>query len=84
MNATGMVYVHVQDSGYGIPASDLPHVFDRFYRVRNNGHDDIQGNGLGLAIVKSVVQQHGGDVTVESKQSEGTCFSLNLPLSAEK
>lgn len=84
MNSTDMVNVHVQDTGYGIPASDLPHVFDRFYRVRNNGHDEIQGNGLGLAIVKSTVQQHGGDLTVESKQGQGTCFSFNLPLSDEK
>ena len=84
MNSTDRVNVHLQDTGYGIPASDLPHVFDRFYRVRNNGHDEIHGNGLGLAIVKSIVQQHGGDVTVESKQGEGTCFSFNLPLSAEK
>jgi CheY-like chemotaxis protein len=84
VNNTDAVYVHIQDTGYGIPASDLPHVFDRFYRVRNNGHDEIEGNGLGLAIVKSIAQQHGGDVTVESKQGEGTRFIFNLPLSAEK
>ena len=82
-NTTDMVYVLVQDTGYGIPASDLPHVFDRFYRVRNNGHDQIEGNGLGLAIVKSTALRHGGDVTVESKQGEGTCFSFSLPLITE-
>jgi signal transduction histidine kinase len=77
-------FIKVQDTGYGIPATDLPHIFDRFYRVRNNGHDEIEGNGLGLAIVKSITQRHGGDVTVESKQGEGTCFSLTLPLIIEK
>jgi signal transduction histidine kinase len=77
------IAIRIKDTGYGIPASDLPHIFDRFYRVRNNGHDEIQGNGLGLAIVKSIAQQHGGDVTVESKQGEGTCFTLTLPLAGE-
>ena len=81
---SNMVKINIRDTGYGIPASDLAHVFDRFYRVRNNGHDEIEGNGLGLAIVKSMAQQHDGDVTVESKQGEGTCFSLTLPLIAEK
>ena len=75
--------IKVQDTGYGIPASDLPHIFDRFYRVRNNGHDEIEGNGLGLAIVKSIAQQHGGDVTVESEPGKGTCFTFTLPLTSE-
>jgi two-component system phosphate regulon sensor histidine kinase PhoR len=75
-----VVKVKIKDSGYGIPAADLPFIFDRFYRVRNHGHDDIEGNGLGLAIVKSVVQQQGGDVSVESKVGEGSCFMISLPL----
>ena len=70
-------------SGYGIPASDLPHLFKRFYRVRNNGHDEIEGNGLGLAIVKSTAMSHGGDVTVESEPGKGTCFTFSLPLLVE-
>lgn len=76
--------IKVQDTGYGIPAADLPHVFDRFYRVRNNGHDEIEGNGLGLAIVKSIAQQHGGDVSVESEPGKGSCFSVTLPLVDEQ
>ncbi|HET9909744.1 MAG TPA: response regulator [Anaerolineales bacterium] len=84
VNQLDTVSIRIQDTGYGIPASDLPHVFDRFYRVRNNGHDEIEGNGLGLAIVKSIAQQHGGDVIVASKQGEGTCFSFTLPMLAEK
>ena len=76
--------IKVQDTGYGIPAADLPHVFDRFYRVRNNGHDEIEGNGLGLAIVKSIAQQHEGDVSVESEPGKGSCFSVSLPLVDEQ
>jgi signal transduction histidine kinase len=75
-----LVYFVVRDTGYGIPAVDLPHVFDRFYRVRNNGHDDIKGNGLGLAIVKSIAEQHGGNVSVESEVGKGSCFTLTIPL----
>lgn len=75
-----MALIKVRDTGYGIPSSDLPYIFDRFYRVRNNGHDDIEGNGLGLAIVKSIAEQHGGDVTVESDTGKGTCFTFTLPL----
>jgi signal transduction histidine kinase/DNA-binding response OmpR family regulator len=72
--------INIQDTGYGIPAADLPHLFKRFYRVRNNGHDEIEGNGLGLAIVKSIAMGHGGDVTVESEPGKGTCFTFSLPL----
>jgi signal transduction histidine kinase/CheY-like chemotaxis protein len=75
-----MVIIQVQDTGYGIPAADLPHIFDRFYRVRNNGHEDIEGNGLGLAIVKAIAEQHGGDVSVESETDKGTCFTVTLPI----
>ena len=73
-------YIKIKDTGYGIPADDLPHLFRRFYRVRNNGHDEIEGNGLGLAIVKSAVQQYGGDITVESEPGKGSCFTVTLPL----
>jgi two-component system phosphate regulon sensor histidine kinase PhoR len=76
----GMVYIRVKDTGYGIPAADLPQMFTRFYRVRNNGHDDIEGNGLGLAIVKSIAEQHGGSVSVESEAGKGSCFTFSLPL----
>jgi len=75
-----MVNIKIKDTGYGIPAADLPHLFRRFYRVRNNGHDEIEGNGLGLAIVKSTALSHGGDVTVESEPGKGSCFCVTLPL----
>ena len=82
-HTANMVQIHIKDTGYGIPASDLPHLFNRFYRVRNNGHDDIEGNGLGLAIVKSIAEGHGGDVIVESEPGNGSRFSFILPLNGE-
>jgi signal transduction histidine kinase/DNA-binding response OmpR family regulator len=74
------IQVDVQDTGYGIPAAGLPFIFDRFYRVRSGKVSEIEGNGLGLAIVKSIVEQHGGRISVESEMEKGTCFSVSLPL----
>jgi signal transduction histidine kinase/DNA-binding response OmpR family regulator len=75
----GRVLVKVRDTGYGIPAASLPFVFNRFYRVRNNGHSEIEGTGLGLAIVKSIIEQHAGNVTVESEPGVGSCFTVSIP-----
>ena len=77
---SNMAVIHIQDTGYGIPADDLPFIFDRFYRARNDNVQDIEGNGLGLAIVKSIVEQHGGQISVESKPGIGSCFTFALPL----
>jgi len=73
------VQVHVQDTGFGIPATDLPFIFDRFYRVRNGKASEIEGNGLGLAIVKSIVEGHDGQISVESEVGKGSCFRVSLP-----
>jgi signal transduction histidine kinase/DNA-binding response OmpR family regulator len=81
LEETGTVAtIQIQDTGYGIPATDLPHIFDRFYRVRNNGHDEIDGNGLGLAIVQSIIEKHDGQISVESEIGKGSCFTVLLPL----
>ena len=72
--------VNIKDTGYGIPAKDMPHVFERFYRVHNNGHAEIEGNGLGLAIVKSIAEQHGGGISLESEPGKGSCFRITLPV----
>jgi signal transduction histidine kinase len=72
--------VQVQDNGYGIPNADLPHIFERFYRVHNNKNTEIEGNGLGLAIVKSIVEQHKGEIEVQSNINQGTTFIVKLPL----
>lgn len=67
------ISVLVRDSGDGIPPGELAHIFERFYRGR--GHS-VEGSGLGLSIVKSVVEAHGGTVSVESTPGEGTTFRL--------
>lgn len=72
----------VSDTGAGIPAADLPYIFDRFYRVGKRAGDGDQhsdGSGLGLAIVKSIVDRHGGRITVESRPGAGTTFRITLP-----
>jgi signal transduction histidine kinase len=70
------VQITVQDTGIGIPIEDLPHLFSRFRRGRNAA--PYPGSGLGLAIIKTIVEGHGGQVSVESSP-QGTCFSLRLP-----
>jgi len=72
---TGMqAQVWVQDTGPGIPPEDLPHIFERFYR----GSVTQAGSGLGLAIAQSVIQAHGGSISVESHPGQGTRFNILL------
>ncbi len=73
------VLVWVRDTGLGIPAADLPFVFEKFYRVQSHDRATIEGNGLGLAIVKTIIEQHGGSVSVESQLGQGSCFRFSLP-----
>lgn len=70
--------VVVRDNGCGIAAEHLPHVFDRFYRAESSRSSD--GAGLGLALVKSIVDLHGGSVTIQSQIGEGTTVTLIFPL----
>ena len=74
------VEVIVRDNGPGIPAEDIPHIFERFYRVDKGRSRDKGGTGLGLSIVKHIVQLHGGRVWVESQLGKGTSFHFSLPL----
>jgi heavy metal sensor kinase len=69
----------VEDSGIGIPTEQLPHIFDRFYRVRNSQSNPIQGLGLGLSFVSWIVDTHGGKIDVESAVGKGTRFTVLLP-----
>lgn len=69
----------VSDQGIGIPAADLPHIFDPFRRARNIA-DKTQGTGLGLASVRQIIEQHGGTITVASEEGAGTTFTIRLPL----
>ena len=75
------VVVKFQDTGFGIPAEDLPFIFNKFFRSRTEETRDIEGTGLGLAIVKSIVEDHQGNITVESHPGMGTTFTVTLPLS---
>jgi two-component system sensor histidine kinase BaeS len=72
--------ITVTDTGIGIPESELPHVFDRFFRGEKPQTMQISGTGLGLAIVKEITELHGGRVTVDSKVDEGSTFTVWLPL----
>ena len=69
----------VTDNGHGIPSDDLPHIFERFYRVDKARSRMSGGSGLGLAICESVVRLHQGSISVESKEREGTQFRVQLP-----
>lgn len=69
----------VSDTGVGIPAKDLPRVFERFYRVDRARSRETGGTGLGLAIVKHVAENHGGTVEVRSELGQGTAFLVRLP-----
>lgn len=78
---SGFLSVSVIDSGYGIPADAVAHVFSRTYTVSSaRTPNSATGSGLGLAIVKAIVERHGGSVSCESKEGEGSCFSFMLPL----
>jgi len=74
------VLVEVSDRGIGIPARDLERVFERFYRVDQGRSRSTGGTGLGLAIVRHVAANHHGSVQVESREGEGSTFTLRLPL----
>ena len=74
------VTCRVEDNGCGIPTQDLPHIFERFYRVDKGRSREQGGTGLGLSIVKHIVIQHGGTVFVESVQGKGTTIGFELPI----
>jgi signal transduction histidine kinase len=82
------VHIQVQDTGTGIPAEDLPYIFDRFWRgdrartrvrTRIRTHTHSATSGLGLAIAKQLIQAHNGRISVESTVGKGTIFTIMLP-----
>jgi signal transduction histidine kinase len=79
--SNGRVQVAVSDTGIGIPARDLPRIFERFYRVDRARSRETGGTGLGLAIVKHVAEQHGGSVEAASELGSGTTFRVSVPAS---
>lgn len=80
----GWAIIQVIDTGIGIPESDLPYIFDRFYRVDTQRSQDSGGFGLGLAIVQQIVQVHGGHIYVTSAVGKGTTFQIELPLKPDR
>ena len=71
--------IEVADTGVGIDAAELPHIFERFYRGSRANEARGSGSGLGLAIVRSIVDMHGGGIVVESRVGAGSRFSVSLP-----
>ena len=82
--AEGEVKISVVDNGTGIPQKDLPHIFERFYRVENASTHGMGGAGLGLAIAKYIVESHGGKIWAESEVGKGSTFSFTLPIKATR
>jgi signal transduction histidine kinase len=78
-DAGRIVNLRVEDEGPGIPADDLAHIFDRFYRGRSPERSDIPGTGLGLAIARTIVEGHGGQIRAENRPGGGARFVLSLP-----
>lgn len=74
------IIVEVTDNGPGIPPEDLPHIFEKMYRVEKEGTRAVEGSGLGLSIVKRIVELHGGQIAVDSTVGKGTTFRVTLPL----
>jgi two-component system, OmpR family, phosphate regulon sensor histidine kinase PhoR len=83
-DAQECVNIHVADTGLGIAQEFKDHIFDRFFRVKNEKTRFINGTGLGLAIVKSIVESHHGTIHVDSKIDEGSHFTVSLPKSEYK
>jgi signal transduction histidine kinase len=76
----GTAVLEVSDNGAGISADSIPHVFERFYRADKARSRDSGGAGLGLAIVKAICTAHGAEIKVSSREGDGSCFTVELPL----
>ncbi len=79
----GAVRIQVRDTGAGIPAEQLPHIFKKFYQADNQRAATAKGSGLGLAIAKEIVEAHNGQIRCESEVGVGTTFTLVLPVSVQ-
>jgi two-component system sensor histidine kinase KdpD len=76
------VYIEITDQGIGIPAQDLAHVFDKFYRI--NRPDTVTGTGMGLSISKGIIEAHGGSIVAENRPGGGTIMRVKLPVNNPK
>ena len=75
-----LVRITVKDTGVGIPARQQSKLFERFFRGDNVVKMQVQGFGLGLFITKNIIERHGGTIKVESKENEGTVFTVTIPI----
>jgi signal transduction histidine kinase len=75
----GRLACEVRDTGEGIPAEDLPYIFDRLYRARRSKGPPVEGSGLGLTIAQQIIRAHGGEVRANSELGKGSTFSFTLP-----
>jgi two-component system heavy metal sensor histidine kinase CusS len=75
----GSLTIAIQDTGIGIASDECPRVFERFYRSAAARQRYNQGSGLGLAIVRSIMQLHGGEVTLVSESGQGSTVTLHFP-----
>jgi signal transduction histidine kinase len=80
----GYIQISVIDDGIGIPAKDLPHVFERFYQVESHLTRKHGGMGLGLSVAKMMVEMHGGKITVQSLPGKGSNFTITLPVDSSR
>ncbi|MDP9378183.1 MAG: ATP-binding protein [Actinomycetota bacterium] len=80
----GRLEIEVGDTGIGIPANDIPHIFERFFRSPDAVRKAVPGTGLGLSIAKSLIEAQSGGITVASRPGEGTTFTVSLPLTLEQ
>jgi signal transduction histidine kinase len=75
-----MIWIYIRDNGMGIAEEDIPHIFERFYRSEKSRSRNYGGTGLGLAICKYIVEEHGGNIEVESRVGTGTTFRFSIPV----
>lgn len=80
--ANGEAVVTVRDTGIGVPAGEMPRLFERFHRIENARSRSNEGSGIGLALVQELVSLHGGAISARSTEGEGTSFSIRLPFGA--
>jgi two-component system sensor histidine kinase VicK len=76
----GFARIRISDTGVGIPAEDIPRVFDRFYRVDKARSRESGGTGLGLSIAREIVERHGGEIKLASIYGRGSTFTITLPV----
>ena len=76
-----LLTIKISDNGKGIPAADLPYIFNRFFRVqKHHSQNQIKGTGLGLSIVKHAIESHGGSISASSTPGIETTFTITCPL----